>query len=430
MRYTPLSSDLFKKNRDDFSKNLKTKSIAVFNSNDIYPISADSTLPFQQHRDIYYLSGIDQEESILLLFPEAREASDREILFVKRTDEHIAIWEGEKLTKEKASEFSGIDHIEWLEQFETVFFRLMKEAETIYFNTNIHGRSTSEVQTREDRFIEWCKAKFPAHQVASSAPILHRLRAIKSQEEIDTIKKACDITEIGFREALKIIQPDIWEYEIEATFAYHFLKNKGDGFAYTPIIASGNNANVLHYIQNKKQCKAGEVILMDVASAYANYASDLTRVVPVSGVFSKRQKEVYNALLRVKNYATSILTPGLEWKAYNKEIGSFITKELLELNLLDKADIQNETKERPAYRNYFMHGTSHFLGLDTHDYGFQEDPMQANMVLTVEPGIYIPKEQMGFRLEDNVVIQEKGTPVNLMESIPIEIEEIEMLMNK
>ncbi len=409
---------------------MKPYSIAIFNSNDIYPVSADSTLPFQQHRDIYYLSGIDQEESILLVFPNARNTSDREILFVKRTDEHIAVWEGEKLTKEKASTLSGVQHIEWLEQFESVFFRLMKEAETIYFNTNIHGRSTSEVQTREDRFIEWCKAKFPAHQVASSAPILHRLRAIKSQEEIDTIKKACDITEIGFREALKMIRPEVWEYEIEATFGYHFIKNRGDGFAYTPIIASGNNANVLHYIQNKKQCKSGEVILMDVASAYANYSSDMTRVVPVSGKFTKRQKEVYQAVLNVKNYATSLLTPNLKWSSYNKEIGDFMTKELVALGLLDKADIKNAPKERPAYRKYFMHGTSHFLGLDTHDYGFQEDLMQANMVLTVEPGIYIPQEQMGYRLEDNIVIQDKGIPLNLMKSIPIEIEEIEMLMNQ
>ncbi len=429
MRYTPLSSNVFTKNRTKFCKHLKPLSIAVFNSNDIYPVSADSTLPFQQHRDIYYLSGIDQEASILLLFPDARNKSDREILFVKKTDKHIAVWEGEKLSKAMASERSGIEHIEWLSTFEAVFFRLMKEAETIYFNTNIHGRVVAEVQTREDRFIEWCKAKFPAHQVGSSAPILHQLRAIKSQEEIGTIKKACDITEIGFREALKIIKPHTWEYEIEAAFAYHFLKNKADGFAYTPIIASGNNANVLHYIQNKKQCKAGEVILMDVAAAYAKYSSDMTRVVPVSGVFSKRQKEVYKALLEVKNYATSLLTPGLEWAHYNKEIGVFMTQKLQELNLLDKADIQNETKEQPAYRKYFMHGTSHFLGLDTHDYGFQELPMQANMVLTVEPGIYIPEEKMGFRLEDNLVIQENGTPINLMASIPIEIDEIETLMH-
>ncbi len=407
---------------------MNPKSIAIFNSNDIYPISADSTLPFQQHRDIYYLSGVDQEESILLLFPEARNASDREILFIKRTSELIAIWEGEKLTKEKAAEYSGIEHVEWLESFETVFFRLMKEAETIYFNTNIHGRAVAEVQTREDRFIEWCKSKFPAHRVASSAPILHRLRAIKKPEEIKTIQKACDITEIGFREALKIIQPEVWEYEIEATFSYHFLKNRADGFAYTPIIASGNNANVLHYIPNNQQCKAGDVILMDVAAAYAKYSSDLTRVVPVSGKFSDRQKQVYNSVLAVKNYATSLLTPNLEWSAYNKEIGAFITQELVSLGLLDKADIQNETKDKPAYRKYFMHGTSHFLGLDTHDYGFQEDPMAANMVLTVEPGIYIPEEKMGFRLEDNVVIQENGEALNLMANIPIEAEEIETLM--
>lgn len=430
MRYTPLDASLFVNNRNGFTKKMKSKSIAIFNSNDIYPVSADSTLPFQQHRDIYYLCGIDQEESILLIFPDAKEASDREILFVKKTDAHIAVWEGEKLTKEKAIEYSGIEHIEWLEAFDSVFFRLMKEAETVYFNTNIHGRAIAQVQTREDRFIEWCKQKFPAHQAASSAPILHRLRAVKKEEEVEAIQKACDITEIGFREVLKIVQPKVWEHEIEATFAYHFLKNRGDGFAYTPIIASGNNANVLHYIQNNKVCKAGEVILMDVAAAYANYSSDMTRVIPVSGKFTSRQKEVYNAVLKVKNYATSLLTPGLNWKHYNTEIGRFMTQQLLDLKLLERADVQNETKEKPAFKKYFMHGTSHFLGLDTHDYGFQEDPMQVNMVLTVEPGIYIPEEKMGYRLEDNVVIQKTGAPKNLMASIPIEIEEIETLMHE
>jgi len=405
------------------------KSIAIFNSNDIYPVSADSTIPFQQHRDIYYLSGLDQEESIIILFPDAKNDSHKEIAFVKKTSKHIAVWEGHKLTKEEATQRSGIDTIYWIEDFERIFFGLMAEADTIYFNTNEHSRAAKEVQTREDRFIIWCKEKFPAHKVAKAASILHNLRSVKEQEELTTIQQACSITEKGFRRVLDFVKPNVWEHEIEAEFAHEFLINRADGFAYTPIIASGNSANILHYIENNRQCKSGEVILMDVAAAYAKYSSDLTRVIPVTGRFTARQKAIYNAVLHVKDEATKILTPGLEWEKYNIEVGKIMTSELLKLQLLDKADIQNETKEIPAFRKYFMHGTSHFLGLDTHDYGFQTKPMKANMVLTVEPGIYIPKEKMGFRLEDNLVIQESGEPLNLMANIPIEIEEIEDLMN-
>ena len=405
------------------------KSIAIFNSNDIYPVSADSTLPFQQHRDIYYLSGLDQEESIVLLFPEAKEKSQREIAFVKETSDLIAVWEGHKLTKQQVTERSGIETVYWLSDFERIFFSLMAEAETIYLNTNEHSRAAKEVQTREDRFISWCKEKFPAHNVAKSAPILHQLRSIKEPEEIEVIKQACAITKKGFKRVLNFVKPKVWEYEIEAEFAHEFLMNRADGFAYTPIVASGNNANVLHYIENNKQCKSGEVILMDVAAAYAKYSSDLTRVIPVSGQFTERQKAIYNAVLHVKNEATKMLTPGLDWKKYNAEVGKIMTSELVKLKLLDKAAIQKQTKDAPAFRKYFMHGTSHFLGLDTHDYGFQSEPVQANMVLTVEPGIYIPEEKMGFRLEDNVVIQKSGEPVNLMADIPIEAAEIEDLMH-
>ncbi len=430
MKYTPINASLFKKNRKKYVNYLTSNSIAIFNSNDIYPVSADSTLPFEQHRDIYYLSGLDQEESILLLFPEAKNPVHREIAFVKETSELIAIWEGKKLTKADVTAHSGIETVYWLDEFPKIFALLMAEADTIYFNTNEHARANTETQTREDRFIEWCKKKYPAHKVAKSNPILHQLRAVKEPEEIEAIQKACAITEIGFRKVLEMIKPGVWEYEIEATLIYEFTKHRADGFAYTPIVASGNNANVLHYIENNKQCKSGDVILMDVAAAYAKYSSDLTRVVPVSGKFSKRQKEVYNALLGVKKECTNLLTPGLEWEDYNKEVGKLMTSALLDLKLLDKADIKNAPKEAPAYRKYFMHGTSHFLGLDTHDYGLQSEPMQANMVLTVEPGIYIPEEKMGFRLEDNVVIQTQGKPKNLMANIPIEADEIETLMNQ
>lgn len=405
------------------------KSIAVFNSNDVYPISADATMPFEQHRDIFYLSGADQEETILVLFPEALNKKHREILFVRETNAHIAVWEGEKLTKAKATEISGIETIYWLGDFDKVFFDLMTEANTIYFNTNEHYRQAVETQTREDRFIQKCKLQFPAHQYAKSNPILQEIRGVKEPEELSLMQTACNITEKGFRRLLSFVKPGVWEHEIEAELLHEFVRNRSKGFAYTPIIASGNNANVLHYIENNKECKSGDLILMDVAAEYANYSSDLTRTIPVSGKFTARQKEVYSAVLRVKNEATNMLVPGTIWADYHKEVGKLMTSELLGLGLLDKADVQSEDVEWPAYKKYFMHGTSHHIGLNTHDYGALKTPMKANMVFTVEPGIYIPNEKMGIRLEDDVVIQEKGAPFNLMANIPIEIEEIESLMN-
>lgn len=408
---------------------MESKSLAVFNSNDIYPISADSTMPFQQARDILYLSGVDQEESILLLFPDAVDPKNREVLFLKETNEHIAVWEGEKLTKDRAFEASGIKTVYWLQEFEKVFFELMTQAETIYFNTNEHYRQAVETQTREDRFIAKTKAQFPAHRWAKSNPILQRLRSVKDPIELELMQKACEITEKGFRRILNFVKPGVMEYNIEAEFMHEFLNNRSRGFAYTPIIAGGNNANVLHYIENNQECKAGDLILMDVGAEYANYSSDMSRTIPVSGKFTKRQKEVYNAVLRVKNEAAKLLVPGTIWKEYHVEVGKIMTSELLGLGLLDKADVQNENPDWPAYKKYFMHGTSHHIGLDTHDYGILWEPMQPNMVFTVEPGIYIPAEGFGIRLEDDVVIQEKGEPFNLMRNIPIEADEIEELMN-
>jgi Xaa-Pro aminopeptidase len=429
MKYEQISNQLFIKNRKKFMDRMKPKSIAVFNSNDIYPISADSTMPFEQHRDIFYLSGADQEETILLLFPDALDKKYREVLFVRETNEHIAVWEGEKLTKAKAKAVSGIETIYWLSDFDKVFFDLMTECDTIYLNTNEHYRQSVETETREDRFIADCKRKFSAHQVAKSNPILQEIRGVKEPEEIELMQKACDITEKGFRRLLNFIKPGVWEYEIEAELLHEFIRNRSKGFAYTPIIASGNNANVLHYIVNNQQCKDGDMILMDVAAEYANYSSDLTRTIPVNGEFTKRQKEVYDAVLKVKNEATKMLVPGTIWAEYHKECGKVMTSELLGLGLLDKADIQNEDADWLAYKKYFMHGTSHHIGLDTHDYGQLKLPMKANMVFTVEPGIYIPEEKMGIRIEDDVVIQESGEPFNLMGNIPIEVEEIEELMN-
>jgi Xaa-Pro aminopeptidase len=429
MRYQPLPATFYRQARANFMAQMQGNSLAVFNSNDVYPISADSTLPFAQHRDIFYLSGVDQEESILVLFPKALEAKHREILFVRETNSHIAVWEGTKLTKDQATKLTGIETVYWLSDFERVFQELATQCDTFYFNTNEHYRQAVETQTREDRFIAQCKANYPAHKVAKSNSILQQLRAVKAAVEIDQIKNACDITEKGFRRLLNFVQPGVWEYEIEAELSHEFLRHRSKGFAYTPIIASGNNANVLHYTENNCQCKAGDLLLMDVAAEYGNYSSDLTRTIPVSGKFTARQKAVYEAVLRVKKEATKMLVPGTLWKEYHIEVGKIMTSELLSLGLLDQQDIDQQNPDMPAYKCYFMHGTSHHMGLDTHDYGLLHLPMQANMVFTVEPGIYIPEEGFGIRLEDDVVIQENGAPLNLMGNIPIEVDEIETLMN-
>ncbi len=408
---------------------MKPKSVAVFNSNDIYPISADGTMPFEQHRDLFYLTGADQEETILVLCPDASDPKHREILFVRETNDHIAVWEGEKLNKAQATEVSGIETIYWVDQFDKILFEFMSGADTIYFNTNEHYRQSVETETREDRFIKKCKEKYPAHQVAKSNPILQRLRSVKDAIEVDLIQQACNITEKGFRRILPFVKPGVWEYEIEAEFIHEFVRNRSKGFAYTPIIASGANANVLHYIQNNRQCRADDLLLLDVAAEYANYSSDMTRTIPVSGKFSKRQADVYRAVLKVKNEAAQLLVPGAFWKEYHVEVGKLMTSALLGLKLIDKKDVANENPDWPAYKKYFMHGTSHHMGLNTHDYGLLNEPIAAGMVFTVEPGIYIPAEGFGIRLEDNVVVQPQGKPFNLMQNIPIEIEEIEDLMN-
>jgi Xaa-Pro aminopeptidase len=409
---------------------MTSNTLAVFNSNDIYPISSDATMPFQQHRDIFYLSGVDQEESILVLFPTASNPAHREVLFLRETNETIAIWEGEKLTKAKALETSGIKTVYWLSQFSTIFKQLMAEAQGIYLNTNEHLRANTEVETREDRFIKQVKVDYPAHHVYKSAPILHKTRSIKEAAELTLMQTACDITEKGFRRVLDFVKPGVWEYEIEAEFAHEFLRNRSQGFAYTPIIASGKNACVLHYIENNQQCQDGDVMLLDVGAEYANYSSDLTRCIPVNGRFTPRQKAVYNAVLHVKNEATKLLVPGTIMAEYHKQVGTLMEEQLVNLGLISMEDIKSQDPAWPAYKKYFMHGTSHFLGLDTHDVGLWHEPIQANMVFTVEPGIYIPAEGLGIRLEDDVVVQASGQPHNLMRNIPIEAEAIEDLMNR
>lgn len=409
---------------------MEPNSLAVFNSNDIYPISADSTMPFQQHRDILYLSGVDQEESILVIFPDAKNEAHREVLFLKETSELIAVWEGEKLTKEQAFEVSGIKTVYWLEQFNTVFKQMMADASIVYLNTNEHLRANTEVETREDRFIKKLKVDYPAHAVKKSAPVMHRIRSVKEQVELDLMQRACNITEAGIRRLLKFIKPGVWEYEIEAELAHEFIRNRSKGFAYTPIIASGKNACVLHYIENNQVCNDGDVILLDVGAEYANYASDLTRCIPVNGRFTARQKQVYNAVLHVKKEAEKMLVPGTIMAEYHKEVGRIMEDQLLHLGLIDQTDIKNQNAEWPAYKKYFMHGTSHFLGLDTHDVGLWNEPIKEGMVFTCEPGIYIPGEGLGIRLEDDLVVQKTGAPFNLMKNIPLEADEIETLMNE
>jgi Xaa-Pro aminopeptidase len=429
MKYHRINKELFIHNRRRFTEQMEQNALAIFNSNDIYPISADSTMPFQQHRDIFHLSGVDQEESVLVLFPTCKNEAHREVLFLRETNEHIAVWEGEKLTKDVAFEVSGIKTVYWLSQMDNILNTLLAEAEIIYINTNEHLRANTDVETREDRFTKQLLAKHPAHQVRKSAPILHRIRSVKHSIELELMQTACNITEKGFRRLLSFIKPDIWEYEIEAELLHEFVRNRSKGFAYTPIVASGANANVLHYIENNKQCKDGDIILLDVAAEYANYASDLSRSVPVNGRFTTRQKQVYNAVLHVKKEAEKLLVPGTIMAEYHKEVGLIMQDQLVQLGLIDQTDIKNQDPSWPAYKKYFMHGTSHFIGLDTHDVGLWNEPIKAGMVFTCEPGIYIPQEGLGIRLEDNLVVQENGSPFNLMKNIPIEADEIESLMN-
>lgn len=429
MKYDRIDSNLYIANRKKFTERMTANTLAVFNSNDIFPISADSTMPFQQHRDILYLSGVDQEESILVLFPHASNPAHREVLFLKETSDLIAVWEGEKLTKETAFLTSGIKTVYWLQQFPTIFKQMMAEAHGMYLNTNEHLRANTEVETREDRFIKQVKQDYPAHQVHKSAPIMHKIRSIKEAVELELMQRACKITEAGVRRLLAFIKPGVWEYEIEAELAHEFLRNRSKGFAYTPIVASGKNACVLHYIENNQQCLDGDVILLDVGAEYANYSSDLTRCLPVNGRFTARQKAVYNAVLHVKNEAQKLLVPGTIIAEYHKQVGSLMEEQLVGLGLISMDDIKTQNPDWPAYKKYFMHGTSHFLGLDTHDVGIWHEPISAGMVFTCEPGIYIPEEGLGIRLEDDLVVQASGAPFNLMGDIPIDAEAIEDLMN-
>ena len=428
MKYSPIDNSLFIKNRKKFIDKMEDNSIAFFNSNDNYPVSADTTLPFEQHRDLFYLSGINQEETVLLLFKKSNEEF-KEIIFLTEPNDLLTHWEGARLDRKKTLSISGIHNICWLNELDKIIGALMKEVQILYLNKNEHYRAKIETQTREERFNNWITKEYPSKETKGCNIILQGLRSIKEPIEIQLIQKACDITELGFRRILNFVKPGVWEYEIEAEFSHEFLRNKSKKFAYSPIIASGINSNILHYIKNNNQCREGDVLLLDVGAEYANYSSDMTRTIPVSGKFTKRQKAIYNSVLLVKNEATKLLRPGLLWKEHYAEVGKIMTSELLKLGLLSKNDVQNQTKENPAFKKYFTHGVSHHLGLDTHDYGDLSRPIEKNMVFTVEPGIYVQEENFGIRLEDDVVVQENTDPINLMKNIPIEIEEIEDLMN-
>jgi Xaa-Pro aminopeptidase len=427
MRYLPIEKLLFARNRANFVKNLKPGSIAVFNSNDIMPTNADGSMPFRQNNDLFYLTGIDQEETMLLLLPDAKEPSNKEILFVKETNEHIAIWEGKKLSREEASRISGIEKVVWVSQFDSIFETLLPECQFIYLNSNEHNRAVKKVETRDDRFIKWCKERYPLYEYERSAPILHKLRAIKSSEEIELMRKACEITEKAFRRALKFIKPGVFENEIEAEYTHEFIRNGSRGHAYEPIVASGPSSCILHYVENNKICKDGEIVLIDAACEYMNYASDLTRVVPVNGKFTKRQKQVYNAVLNVMKGSFKLLTVGRSLQEYNKGVAELMEKELVDIGLIKMEDIKKQNPQNPLYKKYFMHGASHALGLDVHDV-YDRTPFKAGMVFTLEPGIYIRDEGFGVRLENNILITDSG-PEDLMKSIPIEIDEIEQLMD-
>ena len=430
MRYEKIDQRLFVNNRQKLARALKPRSVAVLNANDIMPTNADGTMRFRQNSDLFYLTGVDQEETILLLCPEAPEDKYREVLFLRETNDQIALWEGHKLTREEARELTGIKTVLWLKDFHRVFNTLMVmgDVEHVYLNTNDHYRADVTVDSRDQRFIEWCQKKYPLHRYERLAPIMHRLRAVKEPEEIALMQKACDITEKAFRRVLKFVRPGVREYEIEAEYAHEFLRHGSRGFAYEPIVASGSNSCVLHYIVNDQICRDGDVLLLDVGAEYANYNADLTRTIPVNGRFTARQRAIYDAVLRVQKEAMAMLLPGVKYFEYHKEIQKITESELIGLKLIDKKDLANQDPERPLFTKYFAHGTSHMLGLDVHDVGNMYHAMVPGMVWTVEPGIYVQEEGIGVRIENNVVITENGI-IDLMKNIPREAEEIEDIMN-
>lgn len=427
VRYAPIDPKLFVENRNRLKGHLLPNSLVVVNANDVLPTNADGSLPLVANSDLFYLSGVEQEQSILVLYPDADDEKHRELLFLRETNEELAIWEGHKLTMEEARKISGIQQIHWLQDFPRLFHRLMCECEHVYLNTNEHKRAVIEVETRESRFVTDTLRKYPLHDYQRLARVMHQLRVEKNPLEIELIRKAARVTKRGFERVLRKVKPGKSETEIEAEFAHEFIR-AGGRFAYTPIIASGKNSNVLHYIANDQICRNGDMLLLDVAASYANYNADMTRTIPVNGKFTRRQKQVYNAVLRVLRAASNGLQPGKRWKEWQKEAEQLVEKECVDLGLLTTKDIKNQHPDKPAVKKFFMHGVGHPLGLDVHDVGLVTEPMQEGWVMTVEPAIYIREEGFAVRLENDVLIRQSGN-VDLMEDIPIEAGDIEDLMN-
>lgn len=428
MKYSAIDKKLFQLNRGKFTKKLNNNSIAIFQSNDEFPRSGDQTHTFKQNPDLFYLSGIDQEQTVLILFPDCPNPLYREVLFLRQTSEHIAIWEGHKLSVAEAKKVSGIEQIFWLDELWNILPTIINYAESIYLNTNENDRYAHEVPYRDIRFIEQIKKLYPLHRYERSAPLLRDLRPVKSEIEVQLTRQACDITRDTFIRILKFIKPGVAEYEIEAEIIHEFIRQRATGHAYSPIIASGKNANILHYNDNNQICQAGDVILFDFGAEYANYNADLSRSVPVNGRFTKRQKDVYNAVLRIMKEAKSMLVAGTIWNEYHDEVGKVVESELIQLGLLDKHDVSRQNPAIPAYKKYFMHGTSHHLGLDVHDYASRYKPFEAGNILTCEPGIYIQAEGLGIRLENDILITQDGN-IDLMADIPLEAADIEEIMN-
>lgn len=428
MKYLPVNQHLFSNNRKNFVSRIKLSSIAIFNANDEFPRSGDQTFVFKQNADFFYLTGIDQEQSILLLFPDCPNSLYKEVLFLRQTNEHIAVWEGHKYTKQEARETSGIESVYWLSEFDNILHSIINYADNIYINTNENDRFSFSVPYRDLRVLSDLRLKYPLHHYERAAPIMRDLRAVKSDIEVELTKKACSITRDAFVRTLKFVKPGVTEYEIEAEVTHEFLRQRATGHAYTPIIASGKNAIVLHYIDNNEVCNAGDVILFDFGAEYANYNADMSRSIPVSGKFTKRQRDVYDAVLRVMRAATQLIVAGAIWNEYHEEVGKIMTSELIGLGLLDKHDVEKQDPKVPAYKKYFMHGTSHHLGLDVHDFASRYKPFEVGNILTCEPGIYIPKEGLGIRLENNILITKDGN-TDLMADIPLEADEIESIMN-
>jgi Xaa-Pro aminopeptidase len=428
MKYKKINNLLFKKNRARFTNLLKDNSLAIFQANDEFPRSGDQNFLFKQNPDLFYLSGIDQEQTILLLYPGCPNPLYKEVLFLRQTNDHIKVWEGYKYTKEQAKEASGISSIYWLEDFQNILHSIIHYADYIYLNTNENDRYAHTVAYRDIRFIGEMKAKYPLHKYERAAPLMRELRAVKSDIEVDLTKQACSITRDAFVRVLKFVKPGVMEYEIEAEIIHEFIRQRSTGHAYSPIIASGNNANILHYNDNNQECRDGELILFDFGAEYANYNADMSRTIPVNGRFTTRQKEVYNAVHKVMDEAKKLIVAGAVWATYHEQVGEIMTEELIKLKLLTSEEVKNQNLASPAYKKYFMHGTSHHLGIDVHDFAGRYTPFAEGNILTCEPGIYIPEEGFGIRLENNILITKNGN-VDLMADIPLNAEEIEDIMN-